>query len=272
MRVGFIGLGSQGGGMADAILASGHELHVWARRPEALAPFVDAGATAEPSFASLAAACELMCICVTAEKDVADILVDRGLLTSMRPGAILALHSTISPDACRAFGTKAARAGIEFLDAPVSGGGDAARQRKLLVMLGGASAVITRARPVLECFGDRLVHVGGIGAGQTAKIVNNLLFLANFGAALQALDLGRALGMDAAALRAALTGGSGSSRALEAVDHLTSPQMAAEIAPIVTKDLALANDLARTRAFDIATLDHAGRVALAGLSDILAQR
>jgi 3-hydroxyisobutyrate dehydrogenase len=269
MQVGFIGLGSQGGGMAHAIARSEHTLRVWARRPAVLHPFVDAGAIAEASAAALAAASELVCLCVTSERDVADVLFEQSLVAAMRPGSILAIHSTISPAACRAFAIRAEEFGVHVVDAPVSGGGEAARNGQLLVMLGGDPDTLARARPVLSCFGNRLVQLGPVGAGQSAKIINNLLFLANFGAAKQALSLGPALGLDGNALREALANGSASSRALEAFDYLTSPKMAANIAPILNKDFALARELARKCGHEIDALDQAGVVALAHLAEIL---
>ncbi len=269
MQVGFIGLGSQGGGMALAIATSDHTLRVWARREAALSPFVDAGAVGETSAASLGAASDIVCICVTSERDVAELLFEQRLLQAMRPGSILALHSTISPAACRAFAARAMELGVDLVDAPVSGGGDAARNGQLVVMLGGDAATIARARPVFECFANRLVYMGPVGSGQSAKIINNVLFLANFGAATKALSLGAALNLDASALREVLTGGSASSRALEAFDHLTSAIMAPVIAPILSKDLALAVDLATTCGVDIQALGEAGRIALAHVDEVL---
>lgn len=255
--------------MAHALARSDHTLHVWARRPSALQELVDAGAIAEDDVAALGAASEMVCICVTSEHDVAEVLFRQRLVANMRSGAIVAIHSTISPAACRAFAAEAARRGVRILDAPVSGGGAEARGGRLLVMLGGDPDLIAHATPILSCFGNRLVRVGPVGAGQSAKIINNLLFLANFGAARQALELGHALELDVAALRTSLTQGSASSRALQAFEHLTSLQVAAQIEPILIKDLNLARDLAQTCALDIDVLDQAGAVALAHLADIL---
>jgi len=255
--------------MAHAIARSRHTLSVWARRAAATQTFVDAGAQAVASVAELGASCEIVCLCVTAEADVADVLMTQGLLRAMPRGAVLAIHSTISPAACRAFAADAARAGVELIDAPVSGGGDAARNGKLLVILGGEADIIARASPVLSCFGDRLVHVGPVGAAQSAKILNNLLFLSNFGAAIQALDIGKALNLDLHALHSVIAGSSGSSRALEAFDYLTTAKMAGEITPIMAKDLGLARDLARTHGFDITALEGAGAIALTRLADFI---
>lgn len=257
--------------MAHAIAASEHVLRVWARRTAATQAFIDTGATAVERAADLGASCDMVCLCVTSETDVADILETQGLLRAMPRGGILAIHSTISPEACRAFASEAAREGVNLIDAPVSGGGDAARNGKLLVILGGEAEVIARASPVLSCFGDQLVHVGPVGAAQSAKIVNNLLFLSNLGAAIQALDIGEALNLDPRAMRRVLTSGSGSSLALEAFDHLTSPHTAREITPIIAKDLDLGRELARLIGADIAALDHTGGLALVRLLELLDQ-
>lgn len=248
-------------------LSSGQNTHCTSGRGELR--FVDASAIAEISVAAIGASTDLVCVCVTSGCDVADVLCSQNLVANTRPGAIVAIHSTLSPSSCPSFAAQATGLGIQLLDAPASGGDTEARHGRLLFMLGGAPDLIKTAIPTLSCFGNRLVRVGPVGAGQSAKIINNLLFLANFGAANQALALGRSLGLDATALQTALTQDSASSRALEAPSKLTSPEMAARTEPILAKDLNLARNLAQTSAIDIGALDQASVAALAHLSEIL---
>ena len=123
-RIGFIGLGSQGGPMAERIIAAGYPLTLWARRTDALAPFLGKGATAASDIAALGATCDHVGICVVDDAGVAEIVGQ--LLPAMRPGSRIVIHSTILPDHCVALAERCAERGIAFLDAPVSGGGPAA--------------------------------------------------------------------------------------------------------------------------------------------------
>src|SRR5246127_1300923 len=196
MRVGFIGLGSQGGPMARRIVASGYPTTMWARRLATLAPVAVTAAKVAESPAELAAASDLVCLCVVGDSDIEEITGDKhGLLTAMQPGSVIAVHSTVHPDTCVKLAKKAAAQGVSVIDAPVSGGGGAASQRRLLVMVGGDADVVERCRPVFETYADRVVHLGELGSGQTTKLLNNLLFTANLGTAAATLSLAQELGV-----------------------------------------------------------------------------
>lgn len=227
MRVGFIGLGDQGGPMARRIVEHGYPTTLWARRPESLAPFADTAAEYAGSPRELGAACELVCICVVDEAGVRQLLLgDDGVLAGMAQsgtdGKVVAVQSTISPQACREFADAAARLGIEYADAPVSGGGAAAAAGNLLVLVGASDTVQTKIRPVFETFGDPVLHVGAVGKAQQVKLINNAMMAANTAVAWHALELADALGVERAAVAAATHHGSGQSRAmdyLERFDH-----------------------------------------------------
>jgi 3-hydroxyisobutyrate dehydrogenase-like beta-hydroxyacid dehydrogenase len=234
---GFIGLGSQGGPMAERMLAEGFPLTVWARRAEALPRFLGQGARAAASPADLGAACDHVGVCVVDDWGVAQICDQ--LIPAMRPGSLLAIHSTILPESCEALATRCAGQGIAFLDAPVSGGGPAAAARTLAVMCGGSGQAFAQARPVFECFAGTLLLLGPAGAGQRAKIVNNALMAANMGAAHAALQAGGALGIDRAALAELIKAGSGRSFGFEVYARLPSPGAFAHGAALLAKDLNL---------------------------------
>ena len=209
MRVGFIGLGSQGGPMARRIVEGGFDLTLWARRPATLEPFADTAAKTAGSPAELAAASDLVCLCVVGDDDVREVLNgDTGVLAGLASGGIIAIHSTVHPDTCREIAKSAAEQGVSVIDAPVSGGGQAVEEGKLLVMVGGDDEVVVRCRPVFATYADRIVYLGPLGSGQVTKILNNLLFTANLGSAISALELGESLGVDRNKLCEALTGGS----------------------------------------------------------------
>lgn len=248
MDVGFIGLGDQGAPMAEAIADGGFRLHVWARRPEVVAPYVARGATAHGDPAALAAAVDQLALCVIGEADVREILFERGALAAMRPGSTIVVHSTISPEGCAALEREAAAHGVRFLDAPVSGGHDGAVKRTLLIMVGGDDATFAEAKPVFETYGANIHHLGGVGAGQVAKILNNLLVGVNMAGAEFVLELGRTLGVDRARLRAMILTGTGQSFSLDALDRIINQGSVPSMLPIVDKDLGLAAALAERNA------------------------
>jgi 3-hydroxyisobutyrate dehydrogenase len=235
--VGFIGLGSQGGPMAERIAAAGYPLTVWARRPEALEPFVTAGAVAAASVSDLGAACDVVAVCVVDDAGV--MAICDALIPAMRCGSLLVIHSTILPESCEALAARCADRGIRFLDAPVSGGGPGAAAGTLTVMCGGDADAFERARPLFESFGKTLVLLGPVGAGQRAKIVNNALMAANMGLAHAALDAGAALGIDRKALAELIKASSGRSFGAEVYMRLPNPRAFAVGAPLLVKDVRL---------------------------------
>ncbi len=218
MRVGFIGLGSQGGPMARRIVEGGFDLTLWARRAASLEPYADTAAKVAGSPAELGAASDLVCLCVVGDDDVREVLSGAdGVLAGMASGGIIAIHSTVHPDTCREIAELAAAKGVSVIDAPVSGGGPAVEAGTLLVMLGGDEADAKRARPVFATYADPIVHLGPLGSGQVAKILNNLLFTANLGAAMSALELGESLGVPRDRLCEVVSRGSANSRALGSI-------------------------------------------------------
>ena len=250
MHVGFIGLGSQGGPMARRIVEGGYPTTLWARRPATLEPFADTPANLAGSPAELAGASDLVCLCVVGDTDVDEIACgERGLLSAMKPGSVIAIHSTVHPTTCRRLAKKAAAQGVSVIDAPVSGGGPAAVEGRLMVMVGGDADVVERCRPVFETYGDPVVFLGELGSGQTTKLLNNLLFTANLGIAASALSLAADLGVDPDRLTEVVSRGSGNSFALSVVGGIGGVERLAGIAGgLLQKDVRLVVDLA----------DHAG--------------
>ncbi|WP_326655997.1 NAD(P)-dependent oxidoreductase [Streptomyces sp. NBC_00385] len=251
MRVGFIGLGSQGAPMARRIVDAGFPTTLWARRDSSVAPFADTTARTAGTPAELAAVSDLVCLCVVADADVAQVTsgVD-GVLAGIRPGAVIAVHSTVHPDTCRALEERAAEKGVAVLDAPVSGGGRAAETGTLLVMAGGHPEVFARCRPVFASYGDPVVHLGPTGCGQLAKLLNNVLFTAQLGLAADALETGAALGLDPGGLGRILPRGSAASFALDRVADAggTLDRIAAHAGGLLAKDVRLFAEVAERAA------------------------
>lgn len=216
LRAGFIGLGSQGGPMARAIVDAGFPTTLWARRPDSLTPYADTAAVAAATLRELGAQCDVLGVCVVADADVDAVLRGPdGALAEMAPGGVVLVHSTTRPETCVQL--QEDFPALHVLDAPVSGGGHRAAARSLLVMIGGDVAAFERARPVLETFADPLVHLGPLGSGQRAKLLNNALFTAQIGLSADAFALARAAGLDVSGLAAVLRAGSGRSYAAEIV-------------------------------------------------------
>lgn len=247
MRVGFIGLGSQGAPMARRIVDAGYPLVIWARRPETLEPFGDTAATVARTPAELATNSDVVCICVVDDADVESVMLRAdGVLAGLSPGGVIAIHATVHPDTCRRMAARAADHGVEVIDAPVSGGGIAAAEGKLLVMVGGNDNVVERVRPVLATYGDPVLHLGALGSAQLAKLLNNFLFTAQLTVAVETYDFAARLGIDRAAMAEVLAHGSGGSRAAgivagSAFDLTGLRQVAANL---LAKDVGIMLDVA----------------------------
>jgi 3-hydroxyisobutyrate dehydrogenase len=237
--VGFIGLGDQGGAMASRIIEAGWSTVLWSRRPEVLGGFAAPNVSTTASAADLGAAADLIGICVWADDDVREVVIgDGGVLDGCRPGTIVALHSTILPETCREIERLAAARGTLVLDAPVSGGRAVAFDGGLTVAVGGVAAALERARPVFDAFARTVEHVGEVGSGQTAKLLNNAVLAANLAVADEALALGQRLGLDPAALAAFMRTGSGRSYGLDVAYRCRTSAATRQAAlPALEKDL-----------------------------------
>ncbi len=213
MKVGVIGLGVMGRPMALHLQRAGHDLHVWARRPASVAGLP---ATVCQTPAELGRQCEVVFTIITSSADVEHVaLGPDGLIEGMAPGSVLVDCSTIAPEAARHIAARLGEKGIAMLDAPVSGGAQGAIDATLAIMAGGEAEVLARVRPLLECLGQRIVHIGPSGAGQVAKACNQMIMVAAIQAAAEAMRLAAASGVDCGKVRDALAGGSAASRVLD---------------------------------------------------------
>ena len=248
MKVGFIGLGVMGRPMAEHLLRAGHELAVWGRRPESTAPLAAQGATVCTTPAALGQRCEVVFSVITGSADVAGVaLGPDGLSAGLAAGSVLVDCSTIAPDVARRIAGALGERGIHMLDAPVSGGAQGAIDATLAIMVGGEAAVLERVRPLLECLGKRIVHVGPNGAGQVAKACNQMIMVAAIEAAAEAMRLAAASGVDCGKVRDALAGGSAASRVLDVMgERMVRRDFAAGIeARLHHKDFGIVLEAAR---------------------------
>jgi 3-hydroxyisobutyrate dehydrogenase-like beta-hydroxyacid dehydrogenase len=239
-RVGFVGLGSQGAPMARRIVDAGHPTTLWARRPEALEPFADTAAAVAPSPAELGAASDVLCICVVDDAGVDEILRGPGgALSTMAEGGVVVVHSTVHPTTV--IRLQEDFPSLDVVDAPVSGGGHKAAEGALLVMAGGPAEVVERCRPILETYGDPVLHVGPLGAGQEVKLLNNTVFAAQLALAAEVFELAADRGLDQSAVAAILASGSGRSYAAEVVagGGYTLEGLAAFAGQLLAKDVGI---------------------------------
>lgn len=248
MRVGFVGLGVMGLPMAGHLLKAGHELAVWARRPEASAEIAAAGAAVCATPAELAARSEVVISIITASRDVEQLaLGPDGLIGGFVPGAIHVDMSTIAPATARLLAARYAERCVGWVDAPVSGGEVGAREATLAIMAGGAVADLARVRPLFDCLGKTVVHIGEAGAGQVAKACNQMIMVNVIEACAEAMRLAGAHGLDAGKVIAALAGGSAGSRVLDVMgERMARRDFAAGIqSRLHHKDFAILMDEAR---------------------------
>lgn len=252
--IGFIGLGNIGAPMARRLLDRPDELVVLDVAAAATAPFAAEGATVAATPAELAARARVISIVVRDEAQVAEVLDGPdGLLAAATAGTVVAVHSTISAEGAVALAERASAAGVDLVDAPISGGAMGAHEGTLAVMVGGSDDAVERARPVLERYASLVVHCGPVGQGTRMKIARNLITFASFAAVGEAQRLAQAAGLDVAALGDVVrhsdrvTGGAGAimlrpDASVMADDDGLRP-IFAHTAALGTKDLDLAAEL-----------------------------
>ena len=211
-RIGFIGLGIMGRGMAANILKAGFPLTVWNRTPERTEALAAAGSAVAATPAALAAASDIVITCVSDTPDVqAVILGEDGVLRGAQSGSLVIDMSTISPAVTQEIAAALSARGVAMLDAPVSGGSEGAARGTLSIMVGGAVEALERAMPVLQTMGQRITHVGSTGAGQTVKLVNQVIVVGNCLAMAEGLMLAQAGGVDLEKALEAVSGGAAGS-------------------------------------------------------------
>ncbi|MHB1238267.1 MAG: 2-hydroxy-3-oxopropionate reductase [Gallionella sp.] len=216
MNVGFIGPGIMGRPMALNLIRGGHKLWAYARRPESLQPLTAAGATACASAAEVGRHADVIFTIVSDTPDVESVIFgEQGVSKNVRPGTVIVDMSTISPTATKIFAERLAKQGVEMLDAPVSGGETGAINGTLSIMVGGKASVFERVKPLFECMGKNIVHIGDNGAGQVAKACNQIVVAVTIEAVAEALTFARKNGADPARVREALMGGFAGSKIME---------------------------------------------------------
>lgn len=215
-KIAFIGLGHMGGPMALNLLKAGHGLQVFDLVPEAVSKLEQAGASAAETAAQAVSGAAAVISMLPASRHVEGLyLGSTGLLQSIAAGTLVLECSTIAPESARKIAAAAAGRGIRMLDAPVSGGTGGAVAGTLTFIVGGEAGDLDAARPYLEAMGKNIFHAGAAGAGQVAKICNNMLLGIQMAGTAEALALGVANGLDAGVLSEIISRSSGRNWATE---------------------------------------------------------
>lgn len=241
--VGVVGLGAMGGPMTGHLLKAGVPVVVADLDPDLIAAAVADGAAVAGGLADLGARCDVVLVVVATDEEVLAVCTGgQGLLASCRPGTAVLLCSSVRPDTCAAI-TAAAPAGVDVLDAALTGGVRGAETGTINLLVGGDAEVLDRVRPALAPWTGSVHHLGPLGAGQVGKTVNNLVHWAQISAITEALELGRRYGLDVPTLRRALMDGPTDSRTLREMERMRFTWHA--------KDLANAEAMARTVDLDL---------------------
>jgi 3-hydroxyisobutyrate dehydrogenase len=226
--IAFIGVGNMGGPMARNLLKAGDAVAAFDVSPAALKPVVQAGAKETETALDAVMGADVVVTMLPAGQHVRSVYLENdSIITAARKDALLIDCSTIDIDSARAVHAAAAKAGFDFLDAPVSGGVAGAEAGSLAFMCGGSEKAFARAKPVLEKMGKRVVHAGGEGAGQAAKICNNMLLAVSMIGTCEAFVLGEKLGLDPQKLFEIMSAASGQSWSLTSYCPVPGPVPAA---------------------------------------------
>ncbi|WP_205884477.1 NAD(P)-dependent oxidoreductase [Pseudomonas kribbensis] len=222
--LGFAGIGLMGLPMCRRLLAAGYPLTVWNRNPAKCAPLVEAGARQVATPAELCGQADVVMLCLADTMVVREVVFDpAGVAEGAKNGQLLVDFSSLEPTATREMAAELAqKTGMAWLDSPVSGGVVGAEAGSLAIMVGGEAADLDRVRPVLLALGQRVTHMGGIGAGQVTKACNQMIVACNALVIAEVVALAEQSGVDASLIAEALAGGFADSKPLQ----ILAPQMA----------------------------------------------
>ena len=254
-RVGVIGLGAMGAGIAQSLRRAGHDVHVYDIRKEASTAFAAQGGVACATLAELAAACDIVISVVVNAQQTEEVLYGAGgLAATLRPGAVFVMCSTVDPNWSIALEARLQEQGILYLDAPISGGAARAASGEMTMMTAGRAAAYDACGAVLESMAGKVYRLGDrAGAGSKVKIINQLLAGVHIAAAAEAMALGLREGVDADALYEVITHSAGNSWMFE---NRMAHVLAGDYTPlsavdIFVKDLGLVLDTARHTRFPL---------------------
>ena len=245
-----------GAPMVRRLVEAGHEVRALGRSVEKRRTVSELGARPVTDLADIGPGADVVIVCVFTDEQVRQVCLQRVLLTTMRPGSLLVIHTTGSPRTAQSVAAEAKSHGVDVLDAPVSGGPHDIAAGHVTLFVGGDDVAVARARPVLACYGDPILHVGAIGAGQGVKLINNTLFAAQIGLLHEAVRLGDRLGIEEPRLLDALGHGSAASRVASIVGARGSVGAFIDmVGEFVGKDVAVVRKTAAELGSELGVLD-----------------
>jgi len=268
LKAGFVGLGAMGSPMAGHLKRAGLLVGVSNRTAAKARAFAQEHAVAAPdSLAALAALCNVVVLCVSADADVLGAV--REIAAAAKPGMIVVDNSTVSPETAKQAHAQMQAAGGDFVDAPVSGGVEGAKNGKLSVMAGGDAATLERVRPVLDAYAARVGHMGPVGAGQSTKAVNQVLVAGIAQGVCEGLALGEALGLNPDVLLPTLASGAAGCWFLDkrGATMLRNEFAGGFKAALLHKDLGIVREIAQRVGTDHSIVDK----SYADLAELMAQ-
>ncbi|MDT3440304.1 NAD(P)-dependent oxidoreductase [Pseudofrankia sp. BMG5.37] len=253
MKIGFVGPGRMGRPILDQLRAAGHDVTVLVRRPEARAAAEADGLTWAATVPATVRDADAVFVVVLKDEQVRSVcLGPQGAIAAMKPGATLVQHTTSDPATARLLAEAGSGHGVGVLDAALSGGPHDIAAGRLTLWVGGDETLLDRMRPVLAAFASPVMFVGQLGNGQRVKLVNNALFVAQVGLAIDAVRLAGSLGIEEQAILAALQHGSGASRGLGVVASGGSVDaVAGRIGDLMLKDITVVREVARGAGADL---------------------
>jgi 3-hydroxyisobutyrate dehydrogenase-like beta-hydroxyacid dehydrogenase len=256
-QVGFVGAGRMGAPMVRRLVEAGHEVRALGRSVEKRGTVSELGAQPVTGLADVGAEAGVVIVCVFTDDQVRQVCLESVLLSTMQPGASLVIHTTGSPRTAEKIAAEAESHGIAVVDAPVSGGPHDIAAGHVTLFVGGSDDAVERVRPVLASYGDPILHVGAIGAGQGVKLVNNTLFAGQIGLLHEAVRLGERLGIDERRLLDAISHGSAASTVASIVGARGSVDAFINmVGEFVGKDVAVVRKTAAELGSDLGLLDN----------------
>lgn len=255
-----------GAPMVRRLTEAGHEVRALGRSVEKRRAVSELGAQPVTDLADVGADVDVVVVCVFTDEQVQQVCLESVLLPTMPSDALLIIHTTGSPRTAQAVAVEARTRGVEVLDAPVSGGPHDIAAGNVTLFVGGSDDAVERARPVLASYGEPILHVGPIGAGQAVKLVNNTLFAAQIGLLRDAVRLGDRLGVEEQRLLEAIGHGSAASRVADIVGARGSVDAFIDmVGEFVGKDVAVVRKTAAELGSDLGVLDAVISAGFAGV-------
>ncbi|HEY0336079.1 MAG TPA: NAD(P)-dependent oxidoreductase [Burkholderiales bacterium] len=275
VSVGFIGLGNMGNPMASNVLKSGFPVTVFDKNPSAMENLIRAGAKAATSAKQVVENAQVVLSCLPGSPEVEALYLDAGgLIEIAKQGTALVDLSSVLPSTPHKLEPRATARGLQYLEAPVSGGVTGARAATLAIMTGGDAAVLERVRPILRAIGPNIYHVGKAGAGNTIKAINNMMSSVNALAMMEGMVLGLKAGLDLKTMAEIVEASSGNSNALARVERNLMPR---DFEPgfkvqLMNKDLDTFNSIARELHVPVSFANVAQRYQQAALAAGLGEK